>query len=157
MRALLERYAGVLLDVYGVLLDASGPLPGARELLGELARRGTPYVIVTNDASRSAETYARRFSGLGLAIAPDRIVTSGSLLPAAMPPGAPRTAVLGTADSIEYARAGGATIVPLAAGIEIDALAVCDDAGFEFLTGIEHALSAVVRAVEAGRQPALLL
>ena len=36
-RELLGRYAGVLLDVYGVLLDARGPLPGAAELIGELA------------------------------------------------------------------------------------------------------------------------
>jgi ribonucleotide monophosphatase NagD (HAD superfamily) len=29
LRELLDRYAGVLLDVYGVLLDARGPLPGS--------------------------------------------------------------------------------------------------------------------------------
>ena len=44
----------LLLDVYGVLMDARGPLPGAAELLAELERRGTPYAIVTNDASRIA-------------------------------------------------------------------------------------------------------
>jgi HAD superfamily hydrolase (TIGR01450 family) len=158
MRDLLDRYDGLLLDVYGVLLDASGPLPGARELIAELARRGKPYAIVTNDASRSAETYERRFAGHGLAIAAEHVVTSGSLLPAwlARRPGA-RTCVLGTADSLAYARAGGAEIVRLARGMEIDALAVCDDDGFEFLPSIELALSAVVRAVDAGRRPALVL
>jgi ribonucleotide monophosphatase NagD (HAD superfamily) len=68
-----------------------------------------------------------------------------------------RTCVLGTADSIEYVRAGGGEPVPLAAGMEVDALVVADDDGFEFLSGIELALSAVVRAVEAGRRPALVL
>ena len=29
IRDLLGRYDGILLDVYGVLLDARGPLPGA--------------------------------------------------------------------------------------------------------------------------------
>ena len=157
MRELLDRYTGILLDVYGVLLDASGPLPGASELLAELARTNHPYVIVTNDASRSPETYARRFAAHGMIVPPDRFVTSGSLLPGALPRGSPRTLVLGTADSLAYARAGGGTIVPLGAGIEIDALAVCDDDGFEFLPGIERALSAVVRAVDAGRIPTLLL
>ena len=57
MRELLSRYDGVLLDVYGVLLDAQGPLPGAAELLGELQRTGRQYAIVTNDASRSPETW----------------------------------------------------------------------------------------------------
>jgi HAD superfamily hydrolase (TIGR01450 family) len=156
---LLDRYDGVLLDVYGVLLDGAGPLPGARELIAELVRRGQPFAIVTNDASRSAETYAERFARLGLPIGAERIVTSGSLLPAhlrALGPGL-RTCVLGTADSLAYARAGGAIPVTLARGMEIDALAVCDDEGFEFLAGTELALSAVVRAMESGRRPALIL
>ena len=41
--------------------------------------------------------------------------------------------------------------------MEIDALVVCDDEGFEFLPGIELALSAVVRAIERGREPVLVL
>ena len=158
IRELLDRYDGVLLDVYGVLLDASGILAGARELIAELERREMPYAIVTNDASRLPETYAKRFAGHGLPIAAEHVVTSGSLLPARLArlPGA-RTCVLGTPDSFAYARAGGALPVAPAAGIEIDALAVCDDAGFDFLAGCEHALSAIVRAVEAGRRPALIL
>ena len=53
--ALLDRYAGILLDVYGVLLDGSGRLPGVRELIGELVARGKPYAIVTNDAATAAK------------------------------------------------------------------------------------------------------
>jgi 4-nitrophenyl phosphatase len=159
-RDLLDRYAGILLDVYGVLLDAGGALPGARELIDELNRRGMPYAIVTNDASRSIDTYVQRFARFGLAIAGEHIVTSGSLLPGYLRgkslAGA-RVCVLGTADSIGYVQAGGGTIVPLAAGLELDVLAVCDDAGFDFLSSIEWAYSAVVRAVEAGRRPVLVL
>jgi len=158
--ALLERYDGVLLDVYGVLMDATGPLPGARELLAELERRGTPYAIVTNDASRSPATYAARFARHGIAVAAERFVTSGGLLPGYFRDhglAGARTFVLGTPDSVDYVRAGGGVPVPLAAGMELDALAVCDDEGFDFLPAIEHALSAVVRAVEAGRRPALVL
>jgi 4-nitrophenyl phosphatase len=155
---LLERYDGVLLDVYGVLLDASGALPGARSLIAELERRRKPYAIVTNDASRLPATYARRFADLGLAIPAERIVTAGSLLPGrlARHPGA-RTLVLGTPDSVAYVRAAGAVPIAPAPGLAIDALAVCDDAGFDFLLGIEHELSACVRGVEAGRRPVLIL
>ncbi len=159
-RELLGRYAGVLLDVYGVLLDASGPLPGASDLIAELARRSTPYAIVTNDASRSAATYAARFAGHGIAIAPERFVTSGSLLPGYLRDhgldGA-RVCVLGPADSFAYVREGGGVPCPLEPGMDIDALAVCDDDGFDFLRGCELALSAVVRAIERGRRPALIL
>ncbi len=160
IRDLLARYDGVLLDVFGVLLDASGPLPGARELIGELDRRALPYTVVTNDASRSAATYVERFAGYGIAIAADRFVTSGSLLPAYLREhglAGARTLVLGTADSFAYVRDGGAIAVAPEPGLDIDAIAVCDDDGYEFLSGIEHALSAIVRAVDAGRAPALIL
>ena len=157
---LIDRYAGMLLDVYGVLLDGSGALPGAHELIAELGARGTPYAIVTNDASRSIATYVQRFARFGLPIAGERIVTSGSLLAAyfaANSLAGARVCVLGTDDSAGFVREAGGTVVELRRGLELDVLAVCDDAGFEFLPGLESAFSAVVRAIEAGRRPALVL
>jgi ribonucleotide monophosphatase NagD (HAD superfamily) len=68
-----------------------------------------------------------------------------------------RTCVLGTDDSVDFVRAGGGVVVPLGPGMDIDVLAVCDDSGFEFLSGLEWALSACVRAITAGRRPALVL
>jgi HAD superfamily hydrolase (TIGR01450 family) len=160
INALLDHYDGVLLDAYGVLVDARGILPGAAALIGELTRRGTPFAIVTNDASRSRATWSARFAGHGIAIEPERVVTSGSLLPAYVRErglvGA-RTCVLGTADSVAYVREGGAEPIALAPGMELDALAVCDDSGTPFVDGIELAFSAIVRAVDAGRSPALIL
>ena len=157
---LLETYDGILLDAYGVLVDAAGLLPGAAELIGELSRRGKRFAVVTNDASRSQATYVRRFAGMGVAIAADQIVTAGSLLPAYFRgrglAGA-RTLVLGTDDSHAYVIEGGGVPVALAPGMEIDAVAICDDAGTPFLDGIELALSAIIRAVEANRRPALVL
>jgi ribonucleotide monophosphatase NagD (HAD superfamily) len=160
MAALLDRYDGVLLDAFGVLVDDSGVLPGAGPLLDELARRSMPYAIVTNDASRSPATCAARFIARGIAVAPERVVTSGSLLPRYFADrglvGA-RTCVLGTDDAFDYVRDGGGVPVPLVPGMEIDVLAVCDNSGTPFLDGIELAFSAVVRAVEAGQPPALVL
>ena len=158
--ALLDRYDGLLIDAYGVLVDARGLLPGAGKLLAELARRGTPFAIVTNDASRSPETYVERFARLGVAVAPERVVTSGSLLPGYFRDrglAGARTCVLGTADSIAYVRQGGGVPIALAPGMELDALAVCDDSGTPFVEGVGLAFSAVVRAVHAGRSPALVL
>lgn len=159
-RELIDRYDGVLLDIYGVVLDASGPLPGAAELIAELTRRGTPFAFCSNDASRSTATYAARFAALGMPVTGEQFVTSGSLIPgyfAAKSLAGARTCVLGTEDSVDFVRAGGGEIVPLARGMDIDVLAVCDDSGFEFLSGLEWALSAVVRAVSAGRRPTLIL
>jgi 4-nitrophenyl phosphatase len=154
MGELLARYDGLLLDVYGVLMDARGPLAGAAELLAHL-EADRPYAIVTNDASRSPATYAARFARHGITVPAERFVTSGSLLAHHAPLRGKRTCVLGTADSRAYAEAGGAIVVSF--GDELDALAVCDDDGFELRAGIEDALNAVIRAVEAGRHPVLVL
>lgn len=158
--ALLDRYDAVLLDAFGVLVDAEGVLPGTAPLLAELSRRRMPFAIVTNDASRLPATCADRFGAVGLAVEPARIVTSGSLLPGyfrARGLAGARTCVLGTADSFAYVREGGGVPVELTPGMEVDVVAVCDDAGTPFLDGIELALSAIVRAVEAGRRPHLVL
>jgi len=160
MAALIDGHAGVLLDAYGVLIDASGPLPGARELIATLGARGYPFAIVTNDASRSQPTYARRFAGLGMNVPPERFVTSGSLLPGYFRANdlvGARTCVLGTADSIQFVVDGGGVPVPLERGVEIDAIAVCDDDGYPFVEGLEIAQSAAIRAMEAGRRPVLVL
>lgn len=157
---LLDRYDGILLDAYGVLVDGRGALPAAAPLFAELARRAKPFAIVTNDASRSGATYERRFAGYGIAIPPERFVTSGSLLPAYFRErglAGARTLVLGTNDSADFVRAGGGEPVEVRPGIEIDAVAICDDSGTPFLDGIEVALSAIVRAVDAGRRPALVV
>jgi HAD superfamily hydrolase (TIGR01450 family) len=157
---LLASYDGILLDAYGVLVDGSGALPGAAALIGELNRRDTPYAVVTNDASRSQATYAHKFARLGLPITGHRVVSAGSLLPGyfrAKGLAGARTCVLGTPDSVAFVVEGGGVPVEVAPGMEIDALAVCDDAGTPFLDGIELALSAVVRAVDAGRRPPLVV
>ena len=160
MRDLLDGYEGVLLDAYGVLVDARGALPDTAPLIAELDRRSYPYAIVTNDASRAQATYRARFAGYGIDIAAERFVTSGSLLPAFMQAhglAGARTAVLGPPDSLDFVVAGGGVPVDVRRGMEIDALVVCDDEGFEFLPAIEICLSAVVRALDAGRAPALIL
>jgi ribonucleotide monophosphatase NagD (HAD superfamily) len=158
--ALLDRYDGLLLDAYGVLVDERGLLPGAAALLAELSRRTMPFAIVTNDASRSRATWAARFAGYGVAVDAANIVTSGSLLPAYFRDrglAGARTCVLGTDDAFAYVREGGGVPIALARGMELDALAVCDDSGTPFVEGIELAFSAVVRAVHGGRTPALVL
>lgn len=160
MRRLLDEHAGLLLDAYGVLVDVSGPLPGARALIELLEREGKPYAICSNDASRSPATYARRFASAGLAIPAHRIASAGLLLAdyyRRRSLAGARTAVLGTADSRELVTAAGGLVVPLRPGMEIDALAICDDEGFDFREALDLVLSAAVRAVSAGRPPALIL
>jgi HAD superfamily hydrolase (TIGR01450 family) len=158
LAAILERYAGVLLDAYGVLMHSQGALPGAAALIAELNRSGKPYFILTNDASRLPRTIADRFQRFGLDIAPERVITSAALLTryfATHALAGARCAVLGTEDSREYVREAGGTLV--GAETAFDALIVCDDDGYPFLETVNAALSTLYRLFDAGRAPQLLV
>src|SRR2546427_10569982 len=78
---LIGRYGVLLLDAYGVLVHSGGALPGAVELIDRLNREGRRYFILTSDASKLPTTGAARYRGYGLDLSPERIITSGSLLP----------------------------------------------------------------------------
>lgn len=155
---LIERHAVLLLDAYGVLVGTAGALPGARELIARLNRTSKPYYILTNDASKLPETAARRYRAFGLDIAPDRIISAGTLLPtcfAELGLAGSRCAVLGTEDSVRFVeRAGG---VPAPAGEDFDVLVVCDENGFPFLEGVDRTLSALYARLDRGAEVRLIL
>jgi HAD superfamily hydrolase (TIGR01450 family) len=72
LRAALHGVRGLLLDLDGVLVLAGKPIPGAAEALGELDRRGVPYLVVTNTSLVSRASLARWGQGLGLPTPADR-------------------------------------------------------------------------------------
>ena len=115
IEALIERYAVLLLDAYGVLVNDSGALAGAADLIRMLNRTQKPYYLVTNDASKLPQTTAARFQSYGLEIAPNRIITSGTLLKNHFKihnlQGA-RCVVLGPDDSAQYVVDAGGKVVP---------------------------------------------
>ncbi|HYV51326.1 MAG TPA: hypothetical protein VE910_05435, partial [Dongiaceae bacterium] len=61
---LCDRYDVLLLDAYGVLNDHDGALKGAPAFIGSLNRQRKPYLLLTNDASRTPETSSRRFRSM---------------------------------------------------------------------------------------------
>jgi HAD superfamily hydrolase (TIGR01450 family) len=162
-RPLLElapAYDAVLLDAYGVLKDAQGALPGAAAALAGLDAARVPWCVVTNDASRLPATLEATFAGIGLSVPADRIVTSGDVLDgwyAAHGLAGARTLVIGTADSRRHVERAGGVVVPIADDAEAEVVCVADDAGFDVLPTMNAALSAIVRAAEAGRPPRLVL
>jgi HAD superfamily hydrolase (TIGR01450 family) len=159
LRALIADYEAVFLDAYGVLVDTTGPLPGAVELLGALDARAMPWLVVTNDASRTPETASARYAARGLAIPPERLVSSGSLLTgwfARSGLAGARTRLLGPPDSEGYVRAAGGVLVPPEVE-DFDVLVIADEAGYDFLPTLDATLSALYRAFDAGRPPRLVV
>jgi len=149
IEALIERYAVLLLDAYGVLVNDSGTLAGATELIRMLNRTAKPYYLLTNDASKLPQTAAARFQSYGLEIAPDRIITSGGLLKNYFKTqnlrGA-RCVVLGPDDSAKYVVDAGGKVVPPANGF--DAVVIGDEAGFPFVETVDTVLTELFRKVQ---------
>jgi HAD superfamily hydrolase (TIGR01450 family) len=157
---LCDRYDVLLLDAYGVLNDHDGALKGAPAFIGSLNRQRKPYLLLTNDASRTPETSSRRFRSMGLDIAPDRILTSGLMFPRYFAErglvGA-RCVVLGPAESREYVERAGGKPVQLDDTTLADALIVCDEAGQDYRPTLDRALSFLFRKLDAHEPMALVL
>jgi HAD superfamily hydrolase (TIGR01450 family) len=158
LEELIGRYAVLLFDAYGVLVHASGALPGAAELIDRLNRQGKPYYILTNDASRLPETAAAMLRGYGLAVPSERIITSGALLAnhfAARGLAGSRCVVLGSEDSVRFVEQAGGRVVPPAD--DFDVLVICDETGFPFLETADLLLGALYRKFDRREAVHLLL
>jgi len=157
--ALCERYERFLLDAYGVLVDGSGPLPGAAEFIERLISMGRDFVIVSNDASRLPSTAAARYRRFGLQVEERHILTSGSLVGPYLRQESLLDCpciVLGPADSRTYVEQAGAHIVaPDDPSAEV--IIVCDDGGYPFLQTIEAALSTAIHRLDRGDSLHLVL
>lgn len=77
-RPALRELRSLVLDVDGVLMRGSHRLPGAAELLELLDRQGTPFVLLTNNSSRTATQVSAHLLELGLDVTPERILTSSA-------------------------------------------------------------------------------
>jgi HAD superfamily hydrolase (TIGR01459 family) len=150
---LISRYPVLLLDAYGVLVNSTGALAGACGFIDELNRTAKPYYLLTNDASKLPQTSARRFKRYGLAIEPERIITSGGLLENYFKThnllGA-RCAVLGPEDSARYVRAAGGEVV--APGSGFDVVVIGDEAGFDFVDTVDLVITELFHKLER-REP----
>lgn len=157
---LVDSYSVLLLDAYGVLLDKSGPLPGAPEFIQWLNRASKQYLILTNSASRLPETLASDFCGAGLDIPPERILTSGMLLNYYFKKhrlNGGRCVVLGTADSMRYATLAGGEVVSLDQHSDAEVVIVADQNGFPCIESMNHVLSLILRRLDAEKSTHLVL
>jgi HAD superfamily hydrolase (TIGR01457 family) len=71
----MQRYRAFLVDLDGVLVRGSAPLPGAPEALSKLQKLGR-VVVFSNNSTRSRRAFAERLQALGFEITPEMIVSS---------------------------------------------------------------------------------
>nr|WP_297428166.1 HAD-IIA family hydrolase [uncultured Actinotalea sp.] len=75
-RPLAEVYDLALVDLDGVAYRGHDPIPHAADSLSGARTRGMRLVFVTNNASREPEQVADQLTGLGIAAAPDEVMTA---------------------------------------------------------------------------------
>ena len=155
---IIYRYSVLLLDAYGVLVHTSGAIPGAIELIHDLNSTNKQYFILTNDASKLPTTAAERYQGYGLALEPERIISSGTLLKSYFRTnnliGAP-CLVLGPEDSMHYVELAGGRIVSCNDGFDV--LVIGDETGYPFLETIDMVLSFLFHKIENKEHVHLIL
>lgn len=157
---LRRRHEALLFDAFGVLVNAAGALPGADVAIASMRRDGQPFLVVTNDASRSPRRAAARMARLGIPVEPEHILSSGMMVgPALLSYGlaSGRVVVLGTEDSAQYVRDIGATVVDPSPDDPADAVVVADEGNVDLIDSLDAILSMILEAHHLGRPPRLIL
>lgn len=69
---------GLVLDMDGVLWHGDTALPGLNELFGTLERLGLPFVLATNNATKTVGQYVQKLGRFGVRVTPEQVLTSPS-------------------------------------------------------------------------------
>jgi len=68
----------LVVDIDGTLLRGSLPLPGLSRFFGFLELRHVPFVVASNNATKSAAGYQERLASLGAPVKSEQILTAGA-------------------------------------------------------------------------------
>jgi 4-nitrophenyl phosphatase len=72
----LSTLKAMIIDMDGVLWRGDTALPGFTPFFEILRQRQMPFMLATNNASKTQAQYVQRFARLGVEISPDRVMTS---------------------------------------------------------------------------------
>ena len=67
---------GFLIDIDGVLKLGDRPIPGADEFIAFLEAENVPFVLVTNNSTKTPEDVANSLSKLGIEVTQSHVITS---------------------------------------------------------------------------------
>jgi 4-nitrophenyl phosphatase len=90
LKTALDQVRGYVIDMDGVLYRGDAVLPHVCDFLEALDRYDVPFVLATNNSTRSSEQYVEKLAHMGVAVAASRILTSGQATAARMKEEYPR-------------------------------------------------------------------
>jgi glycerol-1-phosphatase len=152
---------GLLVDLDGCVWVGGAPLPGAVTALRRIRAHGLEIVFITNDPASTRASHAARLTALGVPTPPERVVTAGWALAAAVARdhGDARAYVLGPEAMRAELRDVGVDVLPAdaadadAARAEVVAVGTSSDLGFRELTVAVRAVLAGAHLYAANRDP----
>lgn len=81
MTLALQNLRALLIDMDGVLWVGNQALPGVAEFFSFLDTHNIHYILVSNNATRRADYAVSRLRELGIAMSPERVLTSADATP----------------------------------------------------------------------------
>jgi 4-nitrophenyl phosphatase len=72
----LRDVGGWIIDADGVLYRDTEVIPGAPEFLAQLKREGTPFVVLTNNSSKTPAQYVAKLAEMGILVEEREVLTS---------------------------------------------------------------------------------
>jgi 4-nitrophenyl phosphatase len=72
----LQNIQALVADMDGVFWRGDTPLPGLIDFFDFLHSRSIPYMLATNNASKTQDQYVQKFARFGIAVDRERILTS---------------------------------------------------------------------------------
>jgi 4-nitrophenyl phosphatase len=72
----LASIKNLILDMDGVLYRGNQALPGAGEFIRMLQKKKIPFLLLTNNSTRTPAQYVAKLHGMGIEVAKDDILTS---------------------------------------------------------------------------------
>lgn len=99
------KFKGLILDMDGVLYRGEQALPGAVNLFPSLRAKGIAFILLTNNATLTAQDFSKKLARMGITVHPESILTSAAAtadyLQKHFPEGG-RVNVLGEAGLVAY-------------------------------------------------------
>lgn len=142
----LADLRGFAFDLDGCIWAGADLLPGAREFLVALRRKGKRLIFLSNNSRELAQSVRERLNRLGIEASPQEVLTALELLGKEIAQRFGRTQVLalGTEEMVRALEAEGHLVVPAERWEEARVVAVGNDPAFDYAK-LKAASRAVVR------------